>query len=250
MEKFLYLALNLATVAFPLVRSFEPRVNYRAWWPALGAGLLANGLFFIPLDAVFTWMGIWGFNDTYILGPKLFGLPLEEWLFFLCIPFACVFIYACLVRLIDIKDSAALKILAWAIVAIGFATALMHYDKAYTLIKVGSCSGFLAYHLIRTKGKGIGNLMAAFLLSIIPFFLVNGVLTSTPVVWYNDSENMGIRFSDLTGISFLNIPLEDVYYSLLMLVITIHFMERAMAHGLPPIKVFRKQRPFRTVFHK
>lgn len=223
---FLYLGLNLASVAFPLLRSFEPRVHYRAWWRALGIGMLINAAFLIPLDAIFTRLGIWGFNDAFILGPRLLDLPLEEWLFFVCIPFACVFIYACLVRLVNVPDSMFWKITAWAIVFFGIILALSNIDKTYTLVKVGGCSVFLLYHLMATRNRGIGNLMAAYIISEIPFLLVNGVLTSVPVVWYNNAENVGIRMSDLTGIPFLNIPIEDNWYSLLMLLITVHFMER------------------------
>ncbi len=226
---YLYLALNLASAAFPLLRSFESRVRYRAWWPALGVGLLANALFFIPMDIAFTHLGIWGFNDAFILGPRPLGLPIEEWLFFLCIPFACVFIYACLVKLVQVRDSLPWKMLAWGLAFGGLLMALFNIDRTYTLVKVGACSLFLIYHLLSTKGRGIGNLMAAYLISEIPFLLVNGVLTSAPVVWYNNAENMGIRLSDLTGIAFLNIPVEDNWYSLLMLLITVHVMERIQA---------------------
>ena len=52
--------------------------------------ILTMGVF-IPWDVIFTVNGIWGFNPNYFLGVKIFSLPLEEWLFFICIPFACVF---------------------------------------------------------------------------------------------------------------------------------------------------------------
>ena len=44
---------------------------------------------------------------------------------------------------------------------------------------------------------------------LVPFFIINGILTGTgiadEIVWYNNSENMGVRF--------LTIPIEDITYA-------------------------------------
>jgi lycopene cyclase domain-containing protein len=49
---------------------------------------------------------------------------------------------------------------------------------------------------------------------MIPFLIVNGILTGTglekPVVRYNPNEMIGLRL--------LSIPVEDVFYGLLMLI--------------------------------
>ena len=50
-------------------------------------------LFFIPWDIYFTYHHIWHFNDEMTLGVDFLLLPLEEWLFFIIIPFCCVFIH-------------------------------------------------------------------------------------------------------------------------------------------------------------
>jgi lycopene cyclase domain-containing protein len=52
----------------------------------------------------------------------------------------------------------------------------------------------------------------SYLIILIPFTVVNGVLTGyitpDPIVWYNDAENLGVRF--------LTIPIEDYIYYFLM----------------------------------
>ena len=62
----------------------------------------------------------------------------------------------------------------------------------------------------------------SYLIILIPFTLVNGVLTgyftSEPIVWYNDAENLGIRF--------LTIPIEDYLYYFLMYGISYVIYER------------------------
>jgi lycopene cyclase domain-containing protein len=56
---------------------------------------------------------------------------------------------------------------------------------------------------------------------MIPFLIVNGILTGTgleqPVVWYNPNEMIGLRL--------LSIPVEDVFYGLLMLIGSVTLFE-------------------------
>jgi lycopene cyclase domain-containing protein len=56
---------------------------------------------------------------------------------------------------------------------------------------------------------------------LIPFFIVNGVLTGSwidnQVVWYNDAENLGIRIG--------TIPVEDSIYAYSMILMNLFFFE-------------------------
>ena len=61
----------------------------------------------------------------------------------------------------------------------------------------------------------------AFIISMIPFMVVNGVLTGgvteAPVVWYNELEKVTSRI--------WTIPMEDVLYNFTLLVSVILLME-------------------------
>ena len=56
-----------------------------------------------------------------------------------------------------------------------------------------------------------------YVVHLVPFLLVNGVLTYLPIVWYNNSYNLGRRI--------VSIPVEDTMYSMLMLLLTISVYE-------------------------
>ena len=67
----------------------------------------------------------------------------------------------------------------------------------------------------------MGKFYRFYLWHLIPFFIVNGILTGTgidgEVVWYNNAENLGIRLG--------TIPIEDSLYSLSLMLMNISIFE-------------------------
>src|SRR5687768_9043401 len=101
--KYLYLTLDLLTIIFPLLFSFYSKANFSKKWKYLWPAVVLPGIIFIAWDEYFTRLGFWGFNEAYLSGLYIASLPLEEILFFICIPYACVFTYEALNYLIS-KD--------------------------------------------------------------------------------------------------------------------------------------------------
>lgn len=217
----LYLSINLFALSFPLARSFEDRVKYYKQWYALFPAIIITGAFFIIWDVIFTINGVWGFNDDYLLGVRIFELPIEEWLFFITIPFASVFIYECLDYFFpNIKNPKVLipiyYILGITLVIIG----LVNTHLAYTFWCFIFC-GIFVVMVAYFKPPWLFKFTITYAIHLIPFLLVNGVLTGTitdaPVVWYNNEENLFIRI--------LTIPIEDTIYALLLLLMNIFLLE-------------------------
>jgi lycopene cyclase domain-containing protein len=91
--KYTYLLLNFFTILVPFFRSFEPKLHFYKKWKFYFPALVIAAIFFLVWDYFKTKHGIWSFKEDYILGLKLGGLPLEEYLFFITVPYACTFIY-------------------------------------------------------------------------------------------------------------------------------------------------------------
>jgi lycopene cyclase domain-containing protein len=183
--------------------------------------MLTMGVF-IPWDVIFTINGVWGFNSDYFLGFEIFSLPLEEWLFFICIPFACVFThYALLLYFPNLKlNKVATKAISISLVLILFILALANYDKWYTLVNF-SLAIPLTWLIYKYNPQLLQHFFLTFLFMLIPFFIVNGVLTGSwidnQVVWYNDAENLGIRMG--------TIPVEDSIYAYSMILMNLYYFE-------------------------
>lgn len=212
--KYSYLLVNLLSVAVPFAFSFESRVGFYKNWKALSLALLIPAIPFLVWDSIFTANGFWGFNEAYLTGIKVFNLPLEEIMFFFFIPYCCVFSYEVLNYFIkkDILGKYAryvTTVLTYILIAIAFKFS----EQAYTFWTALFTAVFLLIHLVFIKPFYWSRLVFAYLIILIPFFIVNGILTGTglenPIVWYNDEENMGIRL--------LTIPIEDAFYGFLLI---------------------------------
>lgn len=219
---YLYLLLDLGSLSIPLIFSFHPKLRLYQSWKFIGIALALSMVFFIPWDIIFTSKGFWGFNDTYFSGYKLFYLPLEEWLFFICIPYACIFTYyALLYYFPDMGFSKqTTKFISLILIVLLTLISILYYDRWYTLV-VSLYGVFLTLLTFRLNQALLSKYYLIFLVILIPFFLVNGILTGSyiqdEIVWYNNDENMGIRL--------FTIPLEDTIYAFTLILTNLLLIE-------------------------
>lgn len=209
----LYLWINIFTFCTILL-SFDKKVAFYKYFPFLAIGIIFNGLVFIPWDSVFTKLGIWGFNPKYLNGLSFYSLPIEEWLFFITVPFSCVFIHY--VLLAYFKNPIPLKfsnifwnILSLLILAVG----IIFHQQTYTFVTFTITAPVL-FLLNKYQKSFMSQFTFTYAISFIPFILINSILTGSfteePIVWYNNTENFSVRIG--------TIPLEDTIYNLLLLV--------------------------------
>lgn len=222
MEQYLYFGILAFALSYPLAQSFEHRIHYAASWKYLFPALLVTAAFFIVWDIWFTNMGVWEFNPRYVVGLFFLDLPIEEWLFFLIVPFSSIFIYEVLIYFFP-KDYFLpwAKPVVWILIPALFVLAVLHLDKWYTSINflIGALT-LLAHYLI-FKDKYLGRFIFAYIVHLIPLMLCNGILTGglteEPVVIYNNAENLGIRI--------WTVPIEDLIYSMILFLMNISIFE-------------------------
>ncbi|WP_235298308.1 lycopene cyclase domain-containing protein [Portibacter marinus] len=210
----LYLILDFLAISFPLLRSWDKRLNYYQKWYALFPAIAIVDVIYIIWDVLFTKAGIWSFNPRYLVGWDIINLPVEEWLFFIFIPFSCIFIYEA--TLFYIKKRPLKKIARPLFAVMGvflLIIGLLNLDKTYTSLTFILTACYLFVHLLFFKRDFLDRFIFGYLFSLIPFILFNGILTGSfiedQIVWYNNDENLGIRLG--------TIPIEDSVYLLLYL---------------------------------
>lgn len=221
------------SILVPIVLSFDKKLQFYKHWRYLFPSIFVVAIFYIGFDVLFTKMGVWGFNSLYHLNKIIFGLPIEEWLFFLVIPYASIFLHESLVLYFPnfkLKNGLSRTFSAIIIICL-LIVLLFNLDKAYTVYIFSSVIIALALSFF-DKSKIINSYYLTFLVILIPFIIVNAILTGSfidqEVVWYNNNENLGIRF--------LTIPIEDFGYAFSLILFNLLLIAKLKSRAINSLK--------------
>jgi lycopene cyclase domain-containing protein len=215
-----YFQVLIFSLIVPLIFSFHNKIKFNNNWPSF---FKANFLVTIPFliwDELFTRDRVWGFSHEHITGSYLFNLPIEEILFFIIIPYCCVFTHEVFLK-IKFRSSQVVHLLTLLLGIIIFLTGIIFYYKIYTSVTFISL-GILLTILSSQKKEFVNTFFLTYVVITVTFFiLVNGILTGgitdSPPVWYNNAETLNIRI--------WTIPIEDFFYSMLLLLSNIWLFE-------------------------
>lgn len=205
-----YLLIDLLVILFPLILSFDKKVAYFQHWPEVFLAMIPVGVLFILWDSIVTKRGHWSFNPEKVGKIRIFSLPLEEILFFVTVPYSCLFLYEVFKAYFPMS---AWNIPIWPFFVLGavfFILALLFRKKAYTFLAFFAAALFFVLTasvfpaLFRDP-----NFWMYLGMSYVAFLLVNGFLTGIPVVRYSDEATTTKRV--------LTIPIEDFFYNFALL---------------------------------
>ena len=222
MQSYTYILVIFFTIIICFIASFDKRIRFNRFF---GIFLLSSTVVAVPFiiwDIWFTKTGVWWFDIHYTLGIIIAGLPLEEWLFFYCIPFSCVFTYFCLDKFFNLSWANSFNtIIVFLSFILLIVTGLLYHDRNYTLVTcVVTLVTLFCLHFI-AGSEWIGQASLTYLILMPGFFAVNGILTGSviesPVVNYNPHEFLGIRM--------FTIPVEDAVYGYSQFLLNIYFFK-------------------------
>ncbi len=222
MLHYTYLAVDFFAVIICFIFSFHTKIRFDKLFTAFIKTALIVGIPFCIWDIWFAQKAVWWFNDTYILGIRFWGLPLEEYLFFICIPFSCLFTYVCLTKFFGGEWLNAFNnILVFILAILCSVILLLYHHKLYTAFTAAVLLGSLLYLHFVAKAEWLGQATVVYIILMLGFFPVNGILTGTglkaPIVNYNPKELLNIRL--------LTIPVEDFFYGYANFLLNLYFFK-------------------------
>ena len=222
MMAYTYSAILFFTVIICFIASYDKRIYFNRHFGEFLKSAIIVAIPFLAWDIWFTAKGVWWFNTDYTLGIVLAGLPIEEWLFFICIPFSCIFTYFCFEKFFRLGWLSGFNnLIVFISVVICSVMALLHYDKIYTLITAIATLTTLIYLHFIVRAEWIGKASLVFTVLMLGFLPVNGVLTGTglesPIVNYNPRDFLGVRI--------LTIPIEDAVYGYTQFLLVLYFFK-------------------------
>ncbi len=217
-----YILILLLTIAFPLFRSFESKLKFYKKWPIVIAAAVLVGIPFLIWDMIFTGWGVWEFSAEHILGFRIVGLPLEEILFFVAAPFSCIFIWESVKYFVKNKRLGFVQFV-WIPAMLLLYIAATNSGLLYTFTVFSITSLFLfVMNVLNEEVIDSNRFLITMGFCFIGFVAINYLLTSIPVVSYDNLENLQIRV--------FTIPIEDFVYNFLLVAANIVVYEHILKY--------------------
>ena len=215
-----YLLFDLF-IAAPLVLVAWLRPGwFGGGWRAAIRAVLLGAIPFVVWDAAVVGRH-WWFDARRVLGPTVLGLPIEELMFFVVVPLACVFTWELVVGGARARLR-PLGRLGWIVIALATLAGVWAWveGREYTaLALLGLVAAIALGDALGTGLAGSSRARVHALLVIAFTGVFNGYLTARPIVHYDDAYMLGWRIG--------TIPIEDFAFGLALVLVTTTLYQRA-----------------------
>jgi len=222
-----YLVFNIIVLSGPLFFGSLQRFYFWNYWKQAVVSVLISAVPFLFWDISVTGRH-WFFADEYTLGFRILNLPFEEILFFITVPFACLFTWEMVKRHsnppifknLNLGRTSTTYIIILFLVA---AIISINSGKEYTFL----ASLFFIASILYDRIWGAGIIYSdkfPFFFILISFFtlLFNGYLTWRPVVTYDVIYQLDFRI--------FTIPVEDFFFGYALLIFCTSIFEKMISN--------------------
>jgi lycopene cyclase domain-containing protein len=201
-----YLGFNLLVFLPVLLLSLFTSVKPHKHWRALIAGYLFVSIPFIVWDIWATTAGHWGYSSIYITSPRIFGLPIEEILFFFTVPFAMIYTWGVVKKFV--LDRPVFPLISYLVFGIfgGLSLYLLitQWSNGYT--RSAMLVSLLAIIIASLSRIAYSLRFWVFQIVLLGLFLIfNGILTALPIILYGSDSIIGFKV--------FSIPIEDFFFN-------------------------------------
>lgn len=222
MRHYTYFLVNFFAIIICLIFSFHPKIKFYKHFGVFLKSSIAVAIPYIIWDVYFTGIGAWWFNNDYTVGVRILGLPIEEMLFFICIPFSCIYTYFCFNKFFNLsRFSRYNKWVVAVVLILSVILAITCNYKIYPFVTAIVTIISLLYLYFIAKASWISEASFVFLWLMLGFIPVNGVLTGSfleaPIVNYNPNQILNIRL--------FTIPIEDIFYGYTQFLLNVYLFK-------------------------
>jgi len=213
-----YILIDLGLLIFSGLLFSLKDLNFAKNSKFLILSVLINVFVFSVPTEFLTQLKVIVFNPPYLTGLTLWELPAEELLLYFLLPGAGLAVYSFLN--VHYPDNTPEKYsLAVSNIMLGVCIAMLYFghQKLYTVFTFALLMAFLVFIEYVGKIRFMYRFYRAYLVSLILFYLVYGVLTSVPVLQYNSAETLNFNL--------FHIPFESHFYFMAMLLLSVYLFE-------------------------
>lgn len=219
LTRFSFLICLSAFALFPLILTLFAKIRFAEKLKYVMPSILISGIIFLLWDIKFTGVGIWIYKPEFAVGLSHKGLPVEQWLFYLLVPFSGMVVYEFVKRrfaTLDLNNVfigiSLLLILVFAVIA------YMYRVRFYTFFVFLFTTIYLGYTIFRKQYKShLTSFYITFILMLIPYLLFSLPLTWETAIEYHQEQVLGVWIGMM--------PVENLIFLFLLLLINLTVYE-------------------------
>lgn len=226
LKHFSYFLLLVLTFLISLFLGFKYKTGIFSKLKYLIPAVIFSGTIFIIWDLRFEERTIWSFNPEFLIGSNILNLPIEEWFYFIAIPFLGVSIYEYVKqRFYNFEYPNTFLSISLALFILFAVIAYFSRQKMYPFFTFFLLAIYLGYTIFRNRfKKHYTKFYLAYFITLIPFLIISGTLTQLPVIEYNPVHYLGILI--------YTIPVENFASLFLLLLMNITIYEYLTEHRI------------------